>query len=146
MTVAVELGARLWRRAGAPFRPITDHVPRWLDDNPTSLTERARELFASLDVGDWLVHGDFHHHNVLRHTRGYVAIDPKPYLADREYDVYAWLHNPIPYELTREDVERRIGHFVAAGLDEHKVRAWSLIRAAYLMDDPRELDVMGSLL
>ena len=28
---------------------------------------------------DWLVHGDFHHHNVLRHEGRYVAIDPKPY-------------------------------------------------------------------
>jgi hypothetical protein len=41
------------------------------------------------------VHGDFHHHNILRHGDGFVAIDPKPYFADREYDVPSLLWNPL---------------------------------------------------
>src|SRR3954465_11525187 len=129
IAVAVELGSRLWRPAGAPFRPAVDHVLRWLDKDPSPLTEHARELVTSLGSGEWLVHGDFHHHNVLRHTRGYVAIDPKPYLADREYDVSPWLHTPIPSRLTRKDAERRIAHFAAAGLDEWRIRAWSFVRS-----------------
>jgi streptomycin 6-kinase len=146
MAVAVEVGTKLWRPAGAPFRAVAQHVRRWLDNDPSPLTPRAHELLTELGSGQWLVHGDFHHHNVLRHTRGYVAIDPKPYLADREYDVYPWLHNPIPYRLTRKDAERRIAHFAAAGLDEWRIRAWSFVRSAHLMSDPYELDVMSSLL
>jgi streptomycin 6-kinase len=91
------------------------------------------------------VHGDFHHHNVLRHGDRYVAIDPKPYLADREYDVYPWLHNPLAYEMTRERTERRIAHFVAAGLDERRIRAWAVVRGAYLTDDPAEQAVLRGL-
>jgi streptomycin 6-kinase len=145
--VAVEVATRLWRRAGAPFRWVGDHVPRWLDnagDNP--LLPLARELWASLEPGrEWLTHGDFHHHNILRHRDRFVAIDPKPYLADREYDVYTWLHNPLPYVIERETTERRIAAFVAAGLDDHRIRAWSIVRGAYLGGE-EEWAVLGGLL
>jgi streptomycin 6-kinase len=79
------------------------------------------------------VHGDFHHHNILRHGDRHVAIDPKPYLADREYDVPSFLWNPLGYEMTDSaKTERRIAAFVAAGLDDRTIRAWTAIRAAYL--------------
>jgi streptomycin 6-kinase len=94
----------------------------------------ARELLAALDPSaDWLVHGDFHHHNILRRGGEFVAIDPKPYLADREYDVPSFLWNPIGNRLDdREQTERRIAAFVAAGLDDFRIRAWTVIRGAYL--------------
>ncbi len=138
----------LWRRAGAPFRRVDEHVPRWLDHHPGPLTPRARRLFDELQPhGDWLVHGDFHHHNVLRHDGGHVAIDPKPYLADREYDVYAWLHNPLAHRMTDPArLERRIAYFADAGLDEWRIRAWSIVRGAYLTDDPVELELLAGLL
>jgi streptomycin 6-kinase len=145
IAVAVDLGRRLWQRSGPPFRPVHDHVRRWLDNSPSPLTALARQLLASLEPGDWLVHGDFHHHNVLRHRGGFVAIDPKPYLSDREYDVYPWLHNPLGYTMTHEDAERRIALFAAAGLDEARIRAWAVIRGAYLTDDPHEQAVLRSL-
>jgi streptomycin 6-kinase len=154
MPLAAELGLRLWRRAGEPFRHVADHVPRWLDNaerwgDPgfAVLGGLARELLPQLGRGEWLVHGDFHHHNVLRHERGLVAIDPKPYLADREYDVYPWLHNPIWLELTdRARTERRIRAFVAAGLDDFRIRAWAVVRGAYLIGDAVEARVLRSLL
>jgi len=144
--VAVELGRKLWRPAEGPFRWVGDHVPRWLANEPTPLTPLALELWESLRPGrEWVVHGDFHHHNVLRSGDGFVAIDPKPYLADREYDVYAWLHNPLPYRMTRADAERRVERFVAAGLDDARIRAWCVIRGAYLTDDPEEQAVLRAL-
>jgi streptomycin 6-kinase len=146
LDVAVELGRQLWRPAGPPFRPVEEHVPGWLAHDPSPLTPLAVELWDSLQPGrDWVVHGDFHHHNVLRHGDRFVAIDPKPYLADREYDVYTWLHNPLPYRMTRRDAERRIERFVAAGLDEDRIRAWCAIRGAYLTDDPEEQAVLRAL-
>jgi streptomycin 6-kinase len=146
LDVAVELGRRLWRPARAPFRPVDERVPRWLANDPSPLTPLALELWESLRPGrDFLVHGDFHHHNVLRHGSGFVAIDPKPYLADREYDVYPWLHNPLPYRMTRADAERRIERFAAAGLDERRIRAWCVIRGAYLTNDPDEQAILRAL-
>ena len=52
---------------------------------------------ASLDVGrDVLVHGDFHHHNILASARGHLAIDPKPMLGEPEYDVALVPLEPAP--------------------------------------------------
>src|SRR6202011_881154 len=119
--IAIDIGARLWRRAGSPFRPVAPEVTRWLDDaerEGSELVPLARKLLADLDPGaEWLVHGDFHHHNVLRHGDRFVAIDPKPYLADREYDVPSFLWNPIDNRMDdREQTEHRIAALVGAGL------------------------------
>jgi streptomycin 6-kinase len=138
-TVAVDVACRLWRPATAPFRWIGDHVPRWLGQaTPGSvaglrLLERARELFDRLDVrGDTLVHGDFHHHNILDAGAHYVAIDPKPMVGEPEFDVPPFLWNPLVSQMTHKETERRLAAFAEAGLDEARMRAWALIRGAYL--------------
>jgi streptomycin 6-kinase len=147
MDVAIALGAKLWRPASKPFRFARDELERWFAADPSLLTPLARDLLATLEPGgEVLVHGDFHHHNVLRHEGGFVAIDPQPYLADREYDVYPWLHNPLPYRMTKERTERRIERFVAAGLDDYRIRAWAIIRGAYLNDDPGVQAILRGLL
>ena len=138
--IAVDLALRLWRPAGSPFRPVVPDVLRWLTEaerEGSTLVPLARALLAELRPGaEWLVHGDFHHHNVLRHGEQFVAIDPKPYLADREYDVPSFLWNPLDNRMDdRGQTERRIAAFVAAGLDDFRVRAWTVIRGAYLRPD-----------
>ena len=138
--IAAAVASRLWRPAAAPFRPVGPEVSRWLGEaerGGSELVPLARELFAELLPGaEWLVHGDFHHHNVLRHGAQFVAIDPKPYLADREYDVPSFLWNPLDNRMDdREQTERRIAAFVAAGLDDSRIRAWTVIRGAYLRVD-----------
>jgi len=145
--IAVDVATRLWRRADEPFRWIGDHVPRWLDNDPGELTPLARKLYASLEPSrDWLVHGDFHHHNILCHGERFAAIDPKPYLGDREYDVPSFLWNPLSYRMTdRDRTERRIEAFVRAGLDDWRIRAWTAIRGAYLGADGEEADLIRSL-
>jgi streptomycin 6-kinase len=138
--IAVDVASRLWRPAGAPFRPVAPEIGRWLAEaerEGSELAPLARELFAELDPGaEWLVHGDFHHHNLLRRGEQFVAIDPKPYLADREYDVPSFLWNPMDNRMDdREQTERRIAAFVALGLDDFRIRAWTVIRGAYLRPD-----------
>ncbi len=150
--IAVSLGRRLWRPAtGPPFRWIGDHVPRWLqrpEDGPgRRLIPVARSLLAELDVGAaTLVHGDFHHHNLLSSGAGYVAIDPKPMLGEPEYDVASFLWNPISYRMRLDITERRLAAFAAAGLDEWRMRAWAVIRGSYLGADEEEVDVLRALL
>jgi streptomycin 6-kinase len=144
---AVATGLRLWRPAGEPFRWIGDHVPRWLDNaEEHELVPLAQELYSSLDVGrETLVHGDFHHHNILSSTRGPVAIDPKPMLGEPEYDVPSFLWNPLPYRMRLDVTERRLAAFAAAGLDEERMRRWAVIRGAYLGGDEGEIDVLRAL-
>ena len=93
------------------------------------------------------MHGDFHHHNILRHGSRFVAIDPKPYLAEREYDVPSFLWNPLGNRLENEAMtERRIAAFVALGLDDFRIRAWTVIRGAYLRSEPDHAERIRALL
>ncbi len=149
--IAVDLALRLWRPATAPFRSVEPEVSRWLDEAEREggeLVALARELFAEIGgASDWLVHGDFHHHNILRTGERYAAIDPKPYLADREYDVSSFLWNPIGNRL--EDgaqTERRIAAFVDAGLDDFRIRAWTVIRGSYLRTEREYVEPLRALI
>lgn len=151
--MAIEVGLRLWRPAGRPFRWIGDHVPRWLDQAERSaergreLIPLARKLYASLDVGrSTLVHGDFHHHNILDAGGRYLAIDAKAMLGDPEFDVPSFLRNPLQYRLALDVTERRLSAFAAAGLNEERMRMWSVIRGAYLGADEDEVRVLRALL
>jgi hypothetical protein len=49
--------------------------------------------------------------------------------------------------MTAERTERRIAAFVAAGLDEGRIRAWTVVRGAYLgiADDPQQAEVLRHL-
>jgi len=149
--IAVDLALRLWRPAEAPFRPVHSEVLRWLDQAEQArspLVSLARELFDDIDGGsaDWVVHGDFHHHNILRSGECFLAIDPKPYLADREYDVPSFLWNPMDNRLTdTAQTERRLRAFAAAGLDEFRIRAWTLIRGSYLRAGPEYVEPLRAL-
>jgi len=150
--IAVEVGLRLWRRAAEPFRWIGDHVPRWLDNaereggEGAELIPLARELYAALDVGrTTLVHGDFHHHNLLDAGGRYLAIDPKPMLGEPEFDIPSFLWNPLPYRMRLDVTERRLAAFAAAGLDDERMRAWAVIRGSYLGADPDEVEVLRAL-
>jgi streptomycin 6-kinase len=151
--VAVDVGPRLWRPAGAPFRSVHDFVPRWLDNGEreggegSELIPLARRLYAELGRREeTLVHGDFHHHNLLRHGDRWVAIDSKAMLAEPEYELWSFLHNPLPYTMTLELTERRLAAFEAAGLDPWRMRAWSIVRASFLGADAAEVDVLRALL
>jgi len=137
--IAVAVGEKLWQPGGKPFRWIGDHVPRWLDaaqqhgGEGSELIPLARELYRSLDVGrSILVHGDLHHHNILRAGDRYLAIDPKAMLGEPEYDVPSFLRNPLGSTMTLEVTERRLAAFAAAGLDQDRMRAWTVIRLAHL--------------
>ena len=142
----------MWRPARQPFRWIGDHVPRWLDRAERStepgreLIPFARKLYASLDVGrSTLVHGDFHHHNILDAGGRYLAIDAKAMVGDPEFDVPSFLWNPLQYRMTLDVTERRLAAFAAAGLSEERMRMWSVIRGAYLGADEERVQVLRAL-
>ena len=147
--IAADVGVRLWKRGQSPglspFRSVHDHVPRWLANAPEHpLVPLARELYDGLEKrDDTLVHGDFHHQNILRRGDGWAAIDPKPMLGEPEYDVPAFLWNPLPCRLRVEHLEARLAAFTAAGLDEERIRKWTVIRGAYLQ--PQEAAALRAL-
>jgi len=159
--IAVATGRELWRPvSGGPFRRAGDEMAGWLRDlarrTDHPYVPIATALFASLTPRhDVLVHGDHHHHNLLRHAGRWLAIDPKPLLAEPEFDVVTLLWNPVHLAITREITERRIRQLAAAGLDERRIRDWAIVRGTQLglpLDDgedevtARQLSVVRWLL
>ena len=115
--IPVDVAPRLWRPAQASHSAGSATSCPAGSTEVSATAERAvaacrspASCWWSFDPGDErLVHGDFHHHNILRHGSRYVAIDPKPYLADPEYDLPSWLWNPLSYRMAdRDKTERRI--------------------------------------
>ena len=108
-------------------------MPRWLDNaGDHYLVRQAKEIYATMHPGDTtLVHGDFHHHNLLSHGDRWVVIDPKPMVGEPEFDVPTFLWNPIGHLPTRESVEVWISAFAEAGLDANLLRKWAIVRGTY---------------
>ena len=102
------------------------------------LVDKAEKLFAELltsSAEPVLLHGDLHHDNVLLTEQGqYLAIDPKGVLGEPCYEVGAFLRNPLPKFLERENprmsMRRRIDEIVdRLGFDRQRVTGWGFAQA-----------------
>jgi streptomycin 6-kinase len=89
-----------------------------------------RDLFAE-DRPQVLLHGDFHHYNILSSERGWLVIDPKGVAGPAEYEVGPLLINP--YNVMPEETEaiRRTQRRIAIlaerlGFDRQRLRAWAI--------------------
>ncbi|WP_435130893.1 aminoglycoside phosphotransferase family protein [Actinacidiphila sp. bgisy144] len=82
-----------------------------------------------------LLHGDYHHGNVLAGDRmPWLAIDPKPLVGERAYDL-AWLVRDrldtlVAQPGSRAAARRRLAKLAAAvDVDPERLRGWSRFRA-----------------
>jgi streptomycin 6-kinase len=78
-----------------------------------------------------LLHGDFHHFNILSSGRGWLVIDPKGVAGPAEYEVGPLLLNPynvIPEEQAAiRRTQRRIAILSERlGFDRQRLRAWAI--------------------
>ncbi len=88
-----------------------------------------RELFAE-DRPDVLLHGDFHHYNVLLSGRGWLVIDPKGVIGPAGYDVGPYLTNPLGELPPEADAIRRTCRRVAIfserlGIERERLLQWA---------------------
>jgi streptomycin 6-kinase len=129
--VAIEVGRKIWRAppAALPFRSIHEWVRRWMpSDTAHPLVAVARRTYEAMDPKlSVIVHADFHHHNILQRGDEWVVIDPKPFVGEPEFDIPAFLANPMDAAVTRERTERRIRAFADAGLDGDRIREWAIV-------------------
>jgi streptomycin 6-kinase len=98
-----------------------------------ALAGRPAAVFGELcdSMGEEVVlHGDLHHENILRSGGGWVAIDPKGVIGEREYEAGALIRNPIPVLHDARTLERRADQLAEAlGLDGARIRAWAWAQA-----------------
>jgi streptomycin 6-kinase len=146
--VAAALMQRLWRPA--PAEHSFDTVAGWakgleklrqeFGDGtgpfPARLVERAERAFAELNdatAPPILLHGDFHHYNILTAEREpWLAIDPKGLVGDPGYELGAFLYNALPD--SQADVRRVVARRVdvlaeALGFARERVLGWGVFQA-----------------
>ena len=121
-----------WARAG--MRELRETFDGGTGPFPVELVERAERLFDELLASTstpMLVHGDFHHMNVLySEARGWLAIDPKGIIGDGAFDCAAFLLNPIPEIEAARDYRRitwrRLDILAeVTGLDRQRLLGWA---------------------
>lgn len=150
-TVVAELYAQLHVPASGQFHRLSAWTRRWYDrlaalpaeaPVPRRLvlqgTALARELADDPATDGTLVHGDLHYLNVLAGERQpWLAIDPKPLSGDPHVEPAPMLWNrwdeAIATGDARGEIRRRFHTLVdVAGLDEDRVRAWTVLRLVVL--------------
>jgi streptomycin 6-kinase len=101
---------------------------------PKTLVERVESLLPELFADPQppiLMHGDFHHFNILSSERGWLVIDPKGVIGPRGYEVTPFLTNPIPDWPYRPEAlrqtKRRIDIFrERLGWRRETIRDWGI--------------------
>ncbi len=146
--IAAQVMSKLWRPAPLEGRFLS--LRTWFDclkqlrarfdggtgPLPLEMVEKAeglvRDLFAE-GRPDVLLHGDFHHYNVLDSERGWLVIDPKGVVGQAGYEVGPLLINPFDL-LERPDpvqvTQRRIAILAEGlGFEQDYVQAWGIAHA-----------------
>jgi streptomycin 6-kinase len=141
--IAAGVLEQLWIPAAAPFRRLEDEAGRWAEELP------ARQLDSALveptvsflrDAGPTqresvLMHQDLHGGNVLLSARGWLAIDAKPLVGEREFDVASLIRDRRP--ATRAEMLWRLDYLVdRLSLDRERARGWAIAHTLAWNDHP----------
>ncbi|MGD0612660.1 MAG: aminoglycoside phosphotransferase family protein [Anaerolineales bacterium] len=100
------------------------------EKNIARVEELTRALFAE-NRKEVLLHGDFHHDNILLAGRGWLVIDPKGVIGPAEYEVGPFLMNPwgkLPEEASavRRTRRRIVILSERLGVDRERLQAWAI--------------------
>jgi streptomycin 6-kinase len=137
---AIEIAAgvleQLWIPAGEPFRRLEDAAAQWAEELPERGLDRQlvdRAVAFLREAGPTrresvLLHQDLHGGNVLLSERGWLAIDAKPMVGEREFDAASLIRDRRPTSKRR--MERRLAYLVERlGLDPERTRGWAIAHA-----------------
>lgn len=133
--IAAGVMRQLWRPVpeAHPFQSVTDWAKGFgrlreryggaTGPFPRALVEEAERLYADLGASaatPVVLHTDLHHGNILSSgARGWLAIDPKGIVGEREYETGAFLRNGLPEALPANEVaallQRRMGPLPIVG-------------------------------
>ncbi len=147
---ATRIAANVMQKIGKTIeRPYTFQTTAlWFDrldqpiklptDFPAALIDQAKKMAMALhqSMGEAvLLHGDLHHFNILSANRQpWLAIDPKGIVGEREYEIGAFLRNPIPEIATTMDTKKVLARRLdllanILEFDRQKLCAWGFAQA-----------------
>ena len=133
--------------AHAQNAPLHDFqtVNQWLDllkthrshKIPDALIKKASRLADKLLSSQRkvvLLHGDLHHENILQNNNEWIAIDPFGLVGEIEYEVGAFIRNPVPELLDqphpKDIIIFRIERLSALlGFEKQRLIDWSFVQA-----------------
>jgi streptomycin 6-kinase len=150
--IAAGVLEQLWVPADRPFRRLADEAARWADELPSGqLDRRLVEQAVSFlrDAGpsqreSVLLHQDLHGGNVLESARGWLAVDAKPLVGEREFDVASLIRDRRP--TTKAVMERRLDYLVdRLGLDRERTRGWAIAHALAWNGSPEMIECARAL-
>ena len=146
-TVSIVCSA-MQRLHAAPLAPNHNfvHIREWLgalDQYTTSDDQLARYLqqairlknqLLAIPATEVLLHGDLHHDNILQNGHDWIAIDPKGVVGTSDYEVAAFIRNPIPELLTLVDpksiIHDRISAFsTTLGIPQERILDWCFVQS-----------------
>jgi len=118
------------------LKKIRPHFKGGTGPFPKELLERVESFLPELlaDKNVKLMHGDFHHFNILKSERGWLAIDPKGVIGPAGYEIGPLMINPWNSisDRTRFKVraERRVSILAErAGWERDKIINWATAHA-----------------
>lgn len=147
--LAADVLSQLWQAPpDGPFRSLAAEAARWAAGLPLdweaagrpfeqALLDEAVEVMRSAEPapGDGvLLHQDLHGGNIVSSARGWLAIDPKPLVGEREFDLASILRDRRD-ELARDPdaavrIRGRLDFFSdRLDLDRERVRGWGIAHA-----------------
>ncbi|MCI0554042.1 MAG: aminoglycoside phosphotransferase family protein [Anaerolineae bacterium] len=105
-----------------------------LNEKLVARVEKSVNDFFAENHGSVLMHGDFHHFNILSSERGWLVIDPKGVIGPAGYEVGPFLMNPWGDLLNgtnyRRLTKRRIDILhEQLGFERERIREWGLAHA-----------------
>jgi streptomycin 6-kinase len=116
------------------LRPMFDGGTGPLDENIVQRVERWVSAAFAENHHPVLMHGDFHHYNILSSERGWLVIDPKGVMGPAGYEVGPFLMNPWGELLSgtdyRQITKRRIDILHEhLGFERERILEWGLAHA-----------------
>lgn len=120
------------------FEKIKGNTDSKFNVLPRYIVSEGERLFAKLlatTKEKKLIHGDFHHKNILRsQKREWLAIDPKGIIGDPIYDLAVFLYNPKSQLSKNKDiahiVKKRIEIFSdTLGFEKERIIEWGIAQS-----------------
>ncbi|RJP48294.1 MAG: hypothetical protein C4586_09415 [Anaerolineaceae bacterium] len=152
--IAAEVMQKLWRETPAAkdgglssqfiklsdwfdgLKKIRPHFNGGMGPFPRELLERVESFLPELfvDKNIKLMHGDFHHFNILNSERGWLAIDPKGVIGPAGYEIGPLMLNPMgshtDWSRLKLQTERRIRILSERlGWEREKIIKWAAAHA-----------------